>query len=305
MVDSQDKQEEANLVDTTGVYCRPSCPSRGCNPKNVTIHDTLESARATGFRACKRCNPDGPATEVVNAEIVTRACRIIEASEIAPSLAELAEALAFSPGYFHRIFKTHTGLTPKGYAAAHRAKRVRESLAGENSVTEAIYAAGCNSSGRFYEASNAMLGMTPSTFRKGGAQEKIRFAIGETTLGSILVASSAKGVAAILLGDDPETLLHDLQDRFPNAALIGGDPGYEAVVAKVVGLVEAPQVGLDLPLDVRGTAFQQRVWQALRDIPVGQTLSYTDVAERIGAPSATTRASGAWNSTPTCTNSVP
>ena len=179
------------------------------------------------------------------------------------------------------------------YAAADRANRVREALVGENSVTEAIYDAGFNSSGRFYAASNAMLGMTPSSFRKGGAQEEIRFAIGETTLGSILVASSAKGVAAILLGADPDALARDLQDRFPNATLIGADADYEAIVAKVVGFVEAPQVGLDLPLDVRGTAFQQRVWQALRDIPVGQTLSYTDVAERIGAPSATRAVAGA------------
>ena len=273
-------------VDTTGVYCRPSCPSRGCNPGNVTIHDTLESARITGFRPCKRCKPDGPAAEVVTARIVTRACRMIETSETAPSLTDLAEALALSPGYFHRIFKAHTGLTPRGYAIAHRAKRVREALAGDNSVTEAIYDAGFNSSGRFYEASNAMLGMTPSSFRKGGAKEAIRFAIGETTLGAILVASSVKGVAAILLGEDPDALARDLQDRFPNATLIGADAEYEAIVAKVVGFVEAPEVGLDLPLDVRGTAFQQRVWQALRDIPVGQTLSYSDIAERIGAPTA-------------------
>ncbi|MET0239483.1 MAG: bifunctional DNA-binding transcriptional regulator/O6-methylguanine-DNA methyltransferase Ada [Sphingobium sp.] len=280
-------------VNTTGVYCRPSCASRGCNPKNVTIHDTLESAQQTGFRPCKRCKPDGPAAEVANREMVTRACRMIEEGEVAPSLTELAEALAISPGYFHRIFKAHTGLTPRAYAAAHRTKRVREALASENSVTEAIYDAGFNSSGRFYEASNAMLGMTPSSFRNGGAKEEIRFAIGQTSLGAILVASSAKGVAAILLGDDPEALARDLQDRFPKATLIGADPDYEAIVAEVVGFVEAPQVGLDLPLDVRGTAFQQRVWQALRDIPLGQTLSYSDVATRIGAPSATRAVAGA------------
>jgi AraC family transcriptional regulator of adaptative response/methylated-DNA-[protein]-cysteine methyltransferase len=208
-------------------------------------------------------------------------------------LTDLAEALSLSPGYFHRIFKAHTGLTPRGYATAHRAKRVREALTGENSVTEAIYDAGFNSSGRFYEASNAMLGMTPSRYRKGGAKEVIRFAIGETTLGAILVASSAKGVAAILLGDDPDALARDLQDRFPNATLIGADAEYEAIVAKVVGFVETPEVGLDLPLDVRGTAFQQRVWQALRDIPFGQTVSYSDVAERIGAPTAMRAVAGA------------
>lgn len=280
-------------VDTTSIYCRPSCPSRGCNPKNVTIHNTLVSAQQTGFRACKRCKPDGPTVDAVNAQNVTKACRMIEESETVPSLTDLAETLALSPGYLHRIFKARTGLTPKSYAAARRAKRVREALAGETSITEAFYDAGFNSSGRFYEASNAILGMTPSSFRKGGAEEDIRFAIGETTFGSILVASSIKGVAAILLGDDPDALARDLQDRFPKATLIGADADYEATVAKVVGFVEAPQVGLDLPLDVRGTAFQQRVWQALRDIPAGQTLSYTAVAERIGAPSATRAVAGA------------
>lgn len=279
-------------VSTTGIYCRPSCPSRGCNPGNVTIHDTLEDARRTGFRPCKRCKPDGPAAEAVNAELVTRACRLIEDGESAPSLTDLAAALGLSPGYFHRVFKAQTGLTPKGYATAHRAKRVREALTGEGSVTEAIYDAGFNSSGRFYAASDAMLGMTPSAFRRGGVREEIRFAIGATTLGAILVASSDKGVAAILLGDDPDALARDLQDRFPRARLIGGDADYEAVVAEVVGFVEAPRVGLDLPLDVRGTAFQQRVWQALRDIPFGRTASYTEVAERIGLPSATRAVAG-------------
>lgn len=280
-------------VNTTAIYCRPSCASRGCNPKNVTIHDTLESARATGFRPCKRCKPDGPAAEVLNAELVTKACRLIEESETPPLLADLADALGLSSGYFHRVFKANTGVTPKAYADACKARRVRDALAGDGSVTDAIYDAGFSSSGRFYEASNALLGMTPSVFRKGGPREEIRFAIGETTLGAILVASSTRGIAAILLGDEPEALARDLQDRFPHATLIGADADYETVVAKVVGFVEAPGFGLDLPLDVRGTAFQQRVWQALRDIPVGQTLSYRDVAERIGAPSATRAVAGA------------
>lgn len=280
-------------VKTTGVYCRPSCPSRGCNPKNVGIHDTLEDAKRTGFRPCKRCKPDGPSPEAVNAELVTRACRLIESSEEVPSLDELAAALDLSPGYFHRVFKAATGLTPRAYAAARRAARVRERLASESTVTDAIYDAGFNSSGRFYEQSRDILGMSPSQFRAGGAQEEIRFAIGEASLGSILVASSLKGVAAVLIGDDPEALARDLQDRFPNAHLIGGDPDYEAIVAKVIAFVEAPRLGLDLPLDVRGTAFQQRVWQALRGIPLGKTWSYADVAERIGSPSAVRAVAGA------------
>jgi AraC family transcriptional regulator, regulatory protein of adaptative response / methylated-DNA-[protein]-cysteine methyltransferase len=273
-------------VSTTGVYCRPSCPSRTANPRNVQLHDTLESARATGFRPCKRCNPDGPSIESENAALVAKACRIIEESEEEPSLEKLANAIGRSPGYFHRAFKAATGLTPKEYAAAHRAKKVRQGLASGNSVTEAMYDAGFNSSGRFYEKSTDMLGMTPSQYRAGGTNEEIKFAVGQTSLGAILVASSRKGVAAILLGDDPDELVRNLQDRFPNAHLIGADNDYEALVAGVVGFVEAPEIGLDLPLDVRGTAFQQRVWQALQQIPVGGQVSYAEIAQRIGCPNA-------------------
>jgi AraC family transcriptional regulator, regulatory protein of adaptative response / methylated-DNA-[protein]-cysteine methyltransferase len=273
-------------VSTTGVYCRPSCPSRVANPGNVQLHNTLESARSTGFRPCKRCNPDGPSIERQNAALVAKACRMIEESEEEPSLEELAGNVGRSPSYFHRVFKAATRLTPKDYAAAHRAKRVRRELVSCNTVTEAIYDAGFNSSGRFYEKSTDMLGMTPSQYRNGGKSEEIRFAVGQTFLGAILVASSEKGVAAILLGDDPDELVRSLQDRFPKAHLVGADRRYEAMVARVVGLVEAPGIGLDLPLDVRGTAFQQRVWQALREIPVGETVCYAEIALRVGSPQA-------------------
>jgi len=273
-------------VATTGIYCRPSCPSRGCNPKNVAFHDTLEAAKATGFRACKRCNPDGVPQNIENAILVEKACRMIERSEETPSLARLANAAELSQSHFHRLFKSITGLTPKAYAAAHRAGRVREELAKGHSVTEAMYDAGFNSSGRFYEKSQDMLGMTPTHYRDGGTNEEIRFAVGQTSLGAILVASSAKGVVSILIGDDPQELAHDLQDRFPKARLVGGDRDYEDLVARVVGMVEAPGLGLNLPLDVRGTAFQQRVWQALQEIPAGKTASYSDIAARIGTPKA-------------------
>jgi len=218
--------------------------------------------------------------------LVAKACRIIEKSEAPPSLAELSDAVGLSPGYFHRLFKAATGLTPKDYAAAHRAGRVRERLVEGHSVTETIYDAGFNSSGRFYEKAQDMLGMTPSRYRAGGTDEEIRFAVGQSSLGAILAASSAKGVVAILLGDEPEPLVRELQDRFCNARLIGGDADYERLVARVVGLVEAPNLGLDLPLDIRGTAFQQRVWQALRAIPPGRTASYAEIAQAIGAPRA-------------------
>lgn len=273
-------------VSTTGVYCRPSCPSRVANPKNVQLHDTLESAKATGFRPCKRCNPDGPSINSENATLVAKACRIIEESEEEPSLEKLADAIGRSPGYFHRTFKAATGLTPKEYAAAHRAKKVRQGLTSGNTVTEAMYDAGFNSSGRFYEKSTDMLGMTPSQYRAGGSNEEIKFAVGHTSLGAILVASSRKGVAAILLGDDPDQLVRNLQDRFPKAHLIGADNDYEALIARVVGFVEAPGIGLDLPLDVRGTAFQRRVWRALQHIPVGGQASYAEIAQRIGCPKA-------------------
>jgi len=280
-------------VSTTGVFCRPSCPSRTANPKNVQLHATLADAKATGFRPCKRCNPEGMSVEDENAVVVEKACRLIENSEDEPSLSDLADAAGLSPSYFHRLFKSSTGLTPKDYASAVRSARVRDSLSMDNTVTEAMYDAGFNSSGRFYERSTNMLGMTPTSYKKGGLNEQIRFAVGQCSLGAILVASSAKGVAAILLGDDPETLVRDLQDRFPKARIVGADPSYEELVARVVGFVEAPSIGLDLPFDVRGTAFQQRVWQALRQIPVGGTASYAEIALRIGQPKAVRAVAGA------------
>jgi AraC family transcriptional regulator of adaptative response/methylated-DNA-[protein]-cysteine methyltransferase len=293
---ARDKTADGHLwysVSTTGVYCRPSCPSRIANPKNVGLHNNLESAKATGFRACKRCNPDGPSIAAENAAWVAKACRIIEEREEEPSLEALAEAIGRSPSYFHRVFKAITGLTPKHYATAHRAKKVREGLTSGNTVTETIYEAGFNSSGRFYEKSADMLGMTPARYRTGGTDEEIKFAVGQTSLGAILVASSKKGVASIFLGNDPDELVRNLQDRFPKAKLIGADRDYEALVARVVGFVEAPGIGLDLPLDVRGTAFQQRVWQALREISVGETVCYAELARRIGLPKAARAVAGA------------
>ena len=275
-------------VATTGVYCRPSCGARTPNPLNVAFHATTGDAEAAGFRACKRCKPGQPPSDAV-----ARACRLIESSEETPPLAALAAAAGLSTYHFHRVFKAATGLTPRAYAAAHRGGLLRAALAEAGSVTEAIYDAGFASSGRLYAQSDALLGMTPTVWRKGGRGAAIRFAVGDCSLGSILVASSGKGVCAILLGDDPGTLVRDLQDRFPNAALTGGDEAYEALVAQVVGFVDAPAIGLDLPLDVRGTAFQQRVWTALRDIPAGVTASYSDIAAKIGAPRSVRAVAGA------------
>jgi len=293
---ARDKSADGHLwysVSTTGIYCRPSCPSRTANPKNVALHDTIMSARATGFRPCKRCNPEGLSLDSENAALVAKACRIIEDSEEELSLEALAAAVDRSPSYFHRIFKSSTGLTPKVYASGHRAKKLREGLETGTSVTEAMYDAGFNSSGRFYEKSTGMLGMTPTQYRAGGLNEEIKFAVGQSSLGAILVASSKKGVAAILLGDDPDALVRDLQDRFQKARLIGMDREYEALIARVCGFAENPGIGLDLPLDVRGTAFQRRVWQALQEIPVGERVSYSEIARRIGSPRATRAVAGA------------
>jgi AraC family transcriptional regulator, regulatory protein of adaptative response / methylated-DNA-[protein]-cysteine methyltransferase len=274
-------------VATTGVYCRPSCPSRTARPENVAIHDTLAKAKATGFRACLRCDPDGVSQETHNAALVAQVCALIERNDQTPPLAELAASVGLSAGHFHRLFKGATGLTPKEYAAAHKARRVRVGLSQGQPVSETIYDAGFNSSGRFYANSTGMLGMTPSQYRNGGNRETLRFAVGQCSLGAILVASSAKGVAAILLGDDPDALVQDLQHTFPKAALIGADSGYEKLVARVVGLVDTPGLGHDLPLDVRGTAFQRRVWKALQAIPAGTTATYGQIAHAIGAPNAT------------------
>jgi AraC family transcriptional regulator of adaptative response/methylated-DNA-[protein]-cysteine methyltransferase len=224
--------------------------------------------------------PESPAAKIA------AACRAIEAAENAPSLAALARAAGLSAFHFHRLFKAVTGVTPKSYATAARGHRARAALAEAGTVTEAIYDAGFNSSGRFYEQSGALLGMTPTAFRNQGAGERIIFALGQCRLGAILVARSEKGICAISLGDDPDALLRALQDRFPSAELAGGDVQFERLVALVVGFVEAPATGLELPLDIRGTVFQQRVWQALRAIPAGQTASYAEIAAAIGAPKA-------------------
>ena len=274
-------------VRTTGVYCRPSCPARPARRENVVFHSSCEAAEAAGFRACKRCRPREASQSERHAAMVASACALIKRSEDPPRLAALAAASGLSPFHFHRVFKAATGLTPKAYADAHRADRVRKALPSSTTITGAIYDAGFNSNGRFYAASAQVLGMTPGRYRAGGDLTQIRFAIGECSLGSILVAATEKGVCAILLGRDPDALVRQLQDRFTKAELIGGDAAFEKLVAKVIGFVEQPRLGLDLPLDVQGTAFQQRVWQALRSIDVGNTASYGDIAARIGQPRST------------------
>ncbi len=260
-----------------------ACPAalRACL---VEFFDSAAEAEAAGYRPSKRAAADQSQIGEQHAALVTNACRQIAEAEHIPSLHQLAEQAGLSPWHFHRVFKHVTGLTPKGYATAHRGQKMRQKLADNGSVTDALYESGFNSNSRFYEASDKLLGMTPTDYRKGGTNNEIRFAVGECSLGAILVAQSARGVCAILLGDDPQQLIRDLQDKFHNATLVGCDAQFEQRVALVVGFIEAPGVGLDLPLDIQGTAFQQRVWQALAQIPFGSTASYAEIAQRIGAP---------------------
>ncbi len=280
-------------VASTGVYCHPSCAARPARPEHVSFHADRASAERAGYRACKRCKPDQPPRAEREAALVGRACRAIEAAETAPALQQLAASAGLSPFHFHRLFRRVAGVTPKAYASAHRARRLQEGLQASGSVTEAIYDAGFNSSGRFYEAADGMLGMRPSAYRAGGAGEVIRHATGQSALGAVLVAATSRGVCAILLGDQPPELEADLQARFPRARLEPADAGFNGWVAQVVAHVDAPREGLSLPLDIQGTAFQRRVWQVLQSIPPGATLSYTAVAARLGSPNAVRAVAGA------------
>ncbi|MCC7060584.1 MAG: bifunctional DNA-binding transcriptional regulator/O6-methylguanine-DNA methyltransferase Ada [Burkholderiaceae bacterium] len=274
-------------VRTTGVYARPSSAARLPRPENVDFFESAQAAEAAGYRASRRAGADRSVVAARRTDLVASICRLIERTETAPSLHELAAQVGMSPYHLHRIFKGVTGLTPRAYAVAQRARRMRTALTfGQGTITDAIYQAGFNSSSRFYESSDRVLGMRPTNYRAGGGRETIAFALGQCSLGAILVAQSGRGVCAIMLGDDPDALLRALQDQVPKAELIGGDGDFEQLVAQVIGFVEAPHIGLDLPLDVRGTAFQERVWQALQEIPPGNTATYTDIAQRIGHPAA-------------------
>jgi AraC family transcriptional regulator of adaptative response/methylated-DNA-[protein]-cysteine methyltransferase len=277
-------------VTTTGVYCRAGCPARTPRRENVRFFDTPEAARGAGFRACKRCRPDETAS--ASAEVAARACRTIEAAETAPTLEALAAEAGLSPFHFHRVFKAETGVTPAKYAAAVKDRRAKAALAGGASVTEAVYDAGYGSASRFYEGSGARFGMTPKAWRARGEGEAIRVTTAPCALGVVLVGATDKGVCSVELGDDAEAMLADFSHRFGNAARVDDDPVLKAQVEAVVALIEAPAGHAELPLDVRGTAFQHRVWDALRRIPAGETWTYGQLAETIGAPKAV-RAVGA------------
>ena len=272
-------------VSTTGIYCRPSCPARRPLRGHVGYHRDAAAARAAGFRACKRCRPDEPAGRK-DADAVASACRLIDAAETPPSIAELAAAAGLSRFHFARVFRRVTGSTPHDYAAQRRADRVRALLGEGEPVTGALFEAGFGASSRFYAAAPAMLGMAPARYRESGKGERIRHAIVPTTLGFLLVAAAARGVCLVALGDGEDELARMIRARFARATHEAADAIFTAWVEAVVGAIEEPRGALDLPLDIRGTAFQQRVWAALREVPAGETRSYAQIAQAIGAPGA-------------------
>lgn len=281
-------------VTTTGVYCRPSCRSRQPRREHVRFFATPRAAEEAGFRPCKRCQPQQaqPAMVLEHATAVEQACAMIRDADDAPSLATLATAVGMSPYHFQRLFKGHTGVSPKQYAMAVRRQRAATALQASPSVTTAIYDAGYSSGGHFYAENAGVIGMTPTTYRRGAPGEAIRFGAASCYLGWVLAAATVRGLCAIDLGDDPAVLEAGLRARFPHAHLTH-DPDFGDWVQQVVDFLDTPARGLSLPLDIQGTAFQRRVWAALRAIPAGSTLSYSEVAERIGAPAAVRAVAGA------------
>lgn len=279
-------------VVTTGVYCRPSCGARRPLRANVRFFTSCAEAEAAGLRACKRCKPNNTGLEETQAQVIAAACRLIESAEAPPSLDDLARHAGMSRFHFHRLFKSTTGVTPKAYATAHRDGRLRAALKTSDSVTGAAYEAGFASSSRLYEGAGRALGMKPGTYRSGGADMLIRHGIAKCSLGLVLAAATKKGVCAIFLADTEAELVAALRARFPQAELVEGDKAFGKLLADVVAGIDDPIKARALPLDIRGTAFQQRVWAALRDIGVGETATYGEIARRIGKPNAV-RAVGA------------
>ena len=273
-------------VRTTGIYCRPNCPAKRPNRENVEFFDDRRGAERAGYRACKRCRPevDDPTPAIERA--VQAATRLLDEAESPVTLARLAETVGVSPGHLQRAFTRTVGLSPRAYGDSVRAERLRRALERGEDVTGAIYGAGFGSTSRVYSTGDRVVGMAPATFRKGGAGERVRYALADSSLGRVLVAATDRGVCAIDIADDDASLIAGLRKRFPLAERGGDDAEFAALVQTVVGLVERPASAVDLPLDLRGTAFQARVWQALRNIRPGETVTYAELAERVGRPTA-------------------
>jgi AraC family transcriptional regulator of adaptative response/methylated-DNA-[protein]-cysteine methyltransferase len=285
-------------VVTTGIYCRPGCPARAPKRENVRFFATTEEARGAGLRACLRCKPDEARP---GSDAVMRACRLIEEAETAPSLDALAEAVGLSSFHFHRLFRDRTGVTPAAYAAQIRDRRAKAALSGGASVTEAVYDAGFGAPSRFYDAAHARFGMKPSAWKKAGEGEAIRVTVAPCSLGQVLVAATDRGVSSIELGDAAGFMLDRFRRQFANAEVTTDDEALNGLVHRVIELIDDPKdPGLDLPLDVRGTAFQQKVWQALRTIPAGETRTYGDLARAIGKPGAARAVGAACGANPVC-----
>jgi AraC family transcriptional regulator of adaptative response/methylated-DNA-[protein]-cysteine methyltransferase len=283
-------------VRSTGIYCRPSCPSRRPRREQVNFCPTREAAQAAGFRPCKRCQPERDLS--AQAELVQRAIQLIESAEVAPSLEALGRQLNASPFHLQRVFKAATGLSPRQYAAGLRAARLKEQLRGGQAVTSALYAAGYGSSSRLYEEAGARLGMTPSHYRSGGREMQIQFTLSDCPLGRMLVAATPSGVCAVSLGADDAGLESSLRAEYPGAQIEMAADGLRSEVASLLAYLNGRQPRLDLPLDVQATAFQLRVWEELRRIPYGETRTYTQVAEAIGRPKAVRAVANACASNP-------
>jgi len=273
-------------VKSTGVYCRPGCKSRQPRRENVLFFETTQAAEQAGYRPCKRCSPAGKDPDQEHHEAVIEACAIIDQADQPPALQELAQAVDLSPYYFQRLFKRIVGISPRQYFEEKRAGRMRANLQSGHSITEVVYDSGYGSNSRFYSQAADILGMAPSLYRKGGAGLRLRYSILKTHLGWVLVASSERGICAIDFGDSPATLEEALVRRFPAAKITKDDADFTAWIEKVAAFLESPRAGLDLPLDIQGTAFQRRVWQALKSIPFGSTASYAEIAQKIGKPKA-------------------
>ena len=273
-------------VRTTGIYCRPTCASRQPNRRNVLFFCDSASAERAGFRACRRCHPRQLAASSRAADLVRKACEWIQRADERAGLSDLAAAVGVSPFHLHRQFKRVLGVTPKEYSISHRADELKASLRRNNSATAAVHEAGFGSSSAAYDDRANRLGMTPERFRRGAVGIRLRLAVAESSLGWVLVAATDRGVCAIDLGDGPDELRSSFRRRFPKAEMVESDRPFESWVRRVVSWIETPSGGLSLPLDIQGTAFQQRVWRALQDIPVGSKVSYAEIARRVGQPKA-------------------
>ncbi|TFG66288.1 MAG: bifunctional DNA-binding transcriptional regulator/O6-methylguanine-DNA methyltransferase Ada [Anaerolineales bacterium] len=273
-------------VTTTGIYCRPDCASKLPKRGNVLFFDTSIQAETAGFRPCKRCHPQGNDEHNTHQHVIIAACRRIAEAHVPPTLKELARDAGYSPTYFHRLFKKFAGVTPRQYAVTVRDNRVRSDLQSTSNITEAIYEAGFNSSSQFYDTSADTLGMQPSSYRQGGTGAQIRYTVAPCYLGWILIAATMTGICAIEFAGDAQSLEHSLRAKFPQAQIVDNDKPFERMVNQVLTYLDTPRDNLDLPLDIRGTVFQQRVWQALRQIPPGAPVSYSHIAENLNQPTA-------------------